>query len=180
VDKSAFGVHQVKFMIQSRPSFSDRSCITQHANRSANFSQIPRGHCHRRLVIDTYFETCRTPIDELNRALKAGQTGNEGGDSAYLGFNMRNSGIDVLGDHVPAVEKATGHVLAGSWVALDQLIRRVEARASYFHHCVLLVSGFGAADDRCIRRKREMDSEKKLSDFDIKEENQKSKNKNHN
>ena len=75
---------------------------------------------------------------------------------------MRDSGIDVLGDQIPAVKEATGHVLAGSRVALDQLIRRVEARASYFHHSMLLVSGFRAADNRCIGREWEMDSEKKI------------------
>ena len=152
MNKSAFGIHQVELVIESRPGFSDRSCITQHANRSANFGKIPRGHCHRWLVIDTHFETGRTPVDELNRALKAGLIGIGGEDTVYLGFNMRDGGIDVLGDQVAAVEKAAGHIFAGPRVALDQLICRVEARASYFHHCMLLVSGFRAANDRCIRR----------------------------
>ena len=165
MNKSALGIHQVELVIESCPGFGDRSCIAQHANRSANFCKIPRGHCHRWLVIDTHFETGGTPVDELNRALKAGLLGNGGEDTANLGFNMCDGGIDVLGDQVAAVEKATSHVLAGSRVALDQLIRRVEARACYFHHCMLLVSGFCAADDRCIGREREMDSELKIENL---------------
>ena len=71
---------------------------------------------------------------------------------------MRNGCVDVLGDQVPAVEQAASHVLAGTRVALDQLICRVEARAGDFHHCMLLVRCLRSAYHWGISSQREMDS----------------------
>ena len=72
---------------------------------------------------------------------------------------MRYGSVDVLGDQIPSVEQAACHVLAGTGVALDQLIRRVEARAGDFHHCMLLVRCLCAAHHGSISCQREVNSE---------------------
>merc|ERR1711997_1000716 len=66
VDKSTFGVHQVKLVIQSSPSFSNSSCVAQHADCSWYLCKISSWYDSWWLIIDTYLETCRAPINKLN------------------------------------------------------------------------------------------------------------------
>ena len=67
----------------------------------------------RRLIADTNFETCRTPVDKLD-----GSLGLQGG----------NSNMDILRDDVAAVEQARCHVFAVTGITLDHLVVGLEAR----------------------------------------------------
>ena len=51
VYESSFGVHQVKFMVQSGPSFGNGRRIAQHADSALNFGQVTPGNDCRWLVI---------------------------------------------------------------------------------------------------------------------------------
>merc|ERR1719270_1554148 len=66
VDKSTFDIHQVKLVIQSCPSFSNSSCVAQHAYSSWHLCKISSWNDSWWLIIDTNLETCRAPINELN------------------------------------------------------------------------------------------------------------------
>ena len=40
VNKSTFGIHQVKLVIQARPGFGNGGGVGQHANSTVDLSQI--------------------------------------------------------------------------------------------------------------------------------------------
>ena len=73
----------------------DRCRIRQHADSTLNFSQITAGYNGRWLIVDADFETCRTPVDELNGS---------------LGFNRGNGCVNILGHHVTSVQQTARHV----------------------------------------------------------------------
>jgi hypothetical protein len=107
MNESTLRVEQVEFVVQSRPSGSDRSSVGQHAQRSGDLGEITTGDERRRLVADTELETGRTPVDELNRS---------------LGLDLGNGRVDILGHNVTSVQQTTSHVLSLSRVTLDHLV----------------------------------------------------------
>jgi hypothetical protein len=107
MNESTLRVEQVEFVVQSRPSGSDRSSVRQHAQRSGDLGEITTGDERRRLVADTELETGRTPVDELNRS---------------LGLDLGNGRVDILGHNVTSVQQTTSHVLSLSRVTLDHLV----------------------------------------------------------
>ena len=84
-------------MVQPGPRFLDGRGVGQHAHCPCRLGQITAGHNSWRLVIDAHFETCGTPVNELDGLLHL-----DGGDGA----------VDVLGYNVPSVQEADSHVLA--------------------------------------------------------------------
>ena len=53
MNEGSLGVHEVKFVVQSGPSFRDGGGITQHTNSTWNFSQISPRNRRRRLIVDS-------------------------------------------------------------------------------------------------------------------------------
>ncbi|KAE9528137.1 hypothetical protein AGLY_012559 [Aphis glycines] len=107
MDESTFGIHQVKLVVQSSPSFSNSCGVGQHANSTLYFGQITTRYHSWRLVIDTNFETSWTPVNKLN---------------GPLGFDGSNGSIDILGDDITTVQHATSHVFAMTWVTFHHLV----------------------------------------------------------
>lgn len=75
-----------------------------------------------------------------------------------LGLDRRNGGVAVLRDDISTVKEAAGHVLALAGVALDHLVRRLEARVSHLRDRILLVVGLVRREDRRVRREGEVDT----------------------
>ena len=69
MNKSSLGIHKIKLMVQTSPSFSNSCSVWQHANCAWHLGQISTGNNSWRLVVDTNFETSRTPIYELDASL---------------------------------------------------------------------------------------------------------------
>jgi len=65
MNKCTLGVHQIKFVIQTSPSFSNGCSVAQHANRPLNFRQVSTRNNRGWLVVDSHFKPCWTPIHEL-------------------------------------------------------------------------------------------------------------------
>merc|ERR1719192_1613452 len=126
MDKSTFGVHQIKLVIQTGPGFSNGSCIGQHTNSTGYFGQVTSGYNGGGLVVDTNFETSRAPINKLNGA---------------FGLDGSNGSVDILGDNIASVEHAAGHVLAVTGIAFDHLVGRFEASIGNFSNGQLLMVG---------------------------------------
>ena len=69
--------------------------------------KISSGHHGGGLVVDADLEASGTPVNELD---------------SPLGLDGSDGSVDILGDDVSTVQHATGHILAVTWVTLDQLI----------------------------------------------------------
>ena len=54
MDESSFGVHQVKFVVESGEGFRDSRRIVQHANGPLDFGQVTTGNYRRGLVVDSH------------------------------------------------------------------------------------------------------------------------------
>ena len=65
MNKGPFGIHQIKFSVESIPSLRNCSCVRKHANCSRHSSLISIGYNGRSLVVYSNFETSWTPIDKL-------------------------------------------------------------------------------------------------------------------
>ena len=53
VYESTFGIHQIEFVIETSPSFSNSRGIRQHTNGSLDFGQITSWNYRRWLIIDS-------------------------------------------------------------------------------------------------------------------------------
>ena len=69
MNKSSLGIHKIKLMVQTSPSFSNSCSVWQHANCAWHLGQISTGNNSWRLVVDTDFETSWTPIYKLDASL---------------------------------------------------------------------------------------------------------------
>merc|ERR1712055_487383 len=143
VNKSSLGVHQVKLVIKPSPCLSNSSCVGQHADSSLHLGQISSRNHSGWLVVDTDLEPSRAPINELNGS---------------LGLNSGNGSVDILGDDITSVEHAAGHVLAMAGVALDHLVRWLEACVGDLGYRQLLVIGLLSRDDWGVGDQGEVDS----------------------
>ena len=91
---------------------------------------------------DNNLESGRTPVDELDGALRL-----DGSDG----------GVHILRDDIAAVQHAAGHVLAVTRVTLHHLVGRLEAGVGDLGHGQLLVVGLLGADNRSVRYQRKVD-----------------------
>uniref|UniRef100_A0A182QQ35 Tubulin alpha chain n=1 Tax=Anopheles farauti TaxID=69004 RepID=A0A182QQ35_9DIPT len=110
--EGTLGVHQIELVVQTSPGLGDGRGVGQHAHGTLHLGQIASRHDGRGLVVDANLETGRTPVDELDRALRL-----DGGDGR----------VNVLRHNISTVQHAAGHVLAVTRVALDHLVGRLEA-----------------------------------------------------
>merc|ERR1712061_806776 len=115
MNKSTFGIHEVKLVIKTSPSLSNGSGIGQHADCTLNLGQITTRNNSWRLVVDTNLETSGTPIHKLDRA---------------LGLDGGNCCVDILGDNITSVQEATSHILSMARITLHHLVGRLEAGIS--------------------------------------------------
>merc|ERR1712002_1120992 len=101
VHERTLGVHQVELMVQPSPGLSDGGGVGEHTDSPLDHGEVPARHHGGWLVVDPNLEPCGAPVNKLDTPL-----GLDGGDG----------GVHILGDHVPAVQHAAGHVLpvAGS------------------------------------------------------------------
>ena len=130
-------------MIKTSPGLGDGGRVAQHAHGTLHLGEISAGHDGRWLVVDAHLEAGRTPVDELNGALRL--------DGGY-------GRVDILRDNVSTVQHAAGHVLAVTRVTLHHLVGRLEAGVRDLRDRQLLVVGFLGADDWRIRHEWEVNS----------------------
>merc|ERR1712123_31734 len=140
--KSPLSIHEIKLVVQPSPSFSNSSCVGEHADSSLDLCKVTPRHYRGRLVVDPNLEPCGTPVNKLD---------------GTLGLDCRYGCIHVLGNNISTVEHAAGHVLATPGVALHHLVSRLKASIGYFCHRQLLMVSLLRTDDRCIGYQREMD-----------------------
>merc|ERR1719322_1658515 len=142
VEKGPLGVHEVELVVKPGPGLGDGGGVREHAHGPADLSKISTGNDGWWLVVNAYLETSRTPVDKLD---------------APLGLDGGNGSVHVLGHHVSSVEKAAGHVLAVTGVALDHLVGWLEAGIGDLRDCELLMVGLLGRDDGCIGDQGEVD-----------------------
>ena len=130
-------------MVKTGPSFGDGGRVAQHADGTLHLGEISAGYNGRWLVVDAHLEASRTPVDELDGALRL-----DGGDS----------GIDVLRDNITTVQHAAGHVLAVTRITLHHLVGRLKAGVGDLSHRQLLVVSLLGRDDRCVGSQGEVDT----------------------
>jgi hypothetical protein len=65
VNESAFGVHEIKFVIQTSPGLGNSGSIGQHANSTRNLGQITTRNDSWGLVIDTDLKENYVKITEM-------------------------------------------------------------------------------------------------------------------
>ena len=143
VHKGTLGVHEIKLVVQTSPSFSNGSGVGQHAHSSLHLGQISTWDRSRGLVVDANLEASGTPVHKLDGA---------------LGLDGSNGSIDVLGHDISTIQHAAGHVLAVARVTLHHLVGRLETGVSDFSHAQLLVVCFLGRNDGGIGHQGEMDS----------------------
>ena len=85
MNKCTLGVHKIKLMIKTSPSFSDSSGVGQHADGTLDLGKIASWYNGWGLVVNTNLETSWTPVNKLDGS---------------LGLDCSNSGVDVLGDNI--------------------------------------------------------------------------------
>ena len=143
MDKSSLGVHQIKLVVKSSPGLSNSCSIGQHADSSLHLCQVSAGDGSRRLIVDSNFEPCGTPIHKLN---------------APLGLNCGNSSVDIFGYHVSSVQHAACHILPMPRITLDHRIGRFKACIGNLSYRQALMISFLSRDNRSIGYQREVDS----------------------
>merc|ERR1719205_58897 len=142
VNKSPLGIHKVKLVVKSGPGLGDGSGVGQHADSTSNLSLVSSWNDGRRLVVDSNLEASWTPVNKLD---------------APLGLDSGDGSVHVLGDNISSIEKAAGHVLAMTRVALHHLVGRLKTGVGDLGNSDLLVICFFSRDDGGIGHKRKVD-----------------------
>jgi len=143
VNEGTLGVHKIELVVDAGEHLSDGSGVGDHATGTHNLGQIATGDDGGRLVVDTAFEACGRPVDELDGALR---------------LDCGNSGVDVLGYYVTTVHHAAGHVLAVARIALNHHAGGLEHGVGDLGDGELLMVGLLGGDDRSVRGEHEMDT----------------------
>merc|ERR1719401_53651 len=104
VDKSAFGIHEIKLMIDAREDLSNRRRVADHAYGTHNFSKVTTWHHGWRLVIDSTFKSRWAPVHELNGALR---------------LDGRNGCVHVLWNDIATIHHTARHIFAVTGIAFD-------------------------------------------------------------
>ena len=74
-----------------------------------NFGEITTGNNSWRLIINTNFKTCWTPINKLNSPTH---------------FNGRDSLVSIPGDNISAIQQSTSHIMSCTRITYNHLIMR--------------------------------------------------------
>jgi len=130
-------------VIDAAQGLGDRRGVGHHADRPLDLGQVPAWDYVRRLVVDSALESRRAPVDELNRPLR---------------LDRRDGGVDVLGDDVPAVHEAAGHVLSVAGIALGHHVGRLEDRVGNLRDGQRFVERLRGRDDGSVRRQHEVNA----------------------
>ena len=85
MNESTLGIHKIKLMAKTSPSFSDRSGVRQHANITPDLGKITAWYNGWRLVVDRNLEIIWTPVNKLD---------------GFPGLDDGNSGTDILGGNI--------------------------------------------------------------------------------
>merc|ERR1719329_28274 len=93
------GVHEVELVVEAGQDLRDGGGVGDHADGTHHLGEVTTRDNGWRLVVDDDLEATRRPVDELDGA---------------LGLDGGNGGVDVLRDHVTAVQQGAGHVLTTS------------------------------------------------------------------
>jgi len=158
MDEGTLGVHQIELMIDSGEDFSDSSGVGDHAHSTHNLGQITTRDDGWRLVVDTTFESCWGPVDELDGS---------------LGLDGSDGGIDILRYDISSVHKAAGHIFTVTRITFDHHTSRLEDGVGEFGNGKLFVVSLFSGDDRSIRCQHKMDTRIRhqvgleLSDIDV-------------
>jgi hypothetical protein len=142
-DLRSLGVHEVKLVGQSRPSFGDGRSVGEHAHSAVNLGKISVGDHLRWLVADTNLEASWAPVNELDGA---------------LGLQSGNGRVDVVRNNITTVQQASSHVLAGAGVTLDHLVVGLEARVRDLLDRVGFVLSLGSRNDGGVGDQGEVDA----------------------
>merc|ERR1719397_1504791 len=95
VDEGTFGVHEIKLMIETGPSFGDGCGVAQHAHSTLYLCEIATGDDCGWLVVDSHLETSWAPVDELD---------------GPLSLDCCDCSVDILWHHISTEQQTTGHV----------------------------------------------------------------------
>merc|ERR1712168_1319652 len=112
MDEGSLGVHEIEFVVETRPCFSDGGSVAQHTQCTLYFSKITTWHNSWWLVVDSNLETSWAPINKLN---------------GTFGLDGCNSSVDILGDDITTVQHTAGHVLAMTRIPFHHLVGWLEA-----------------------------------------------------
>ena len=126
VDECTLGIHEIEFMIKTGPCLGNGCGVGKHTDGTWDLGEVSSRYYCGGLVVDSDFESGRTPVDKLDRALC---------------LDAGNSGVDVLGDNISSeikdlvmfekqqlpIEQTDSHVLSIARITLDHLIARLEA-----------------------------------------------------
>ena len=143
MDKSTFGIHEIKFVIKTSPGLSNGSSVGQHTDSTLDLGQVTSWNNSRWLVVDTNFETSGTPVNELD---------------CTFGLDGSNGSIYILRDNITTEKETASHVLAMSRIAFHHLVSWFKASISDFSYTKLLMVSFLGRDDGSISNKREVDT----------------------
>merc|ERR1719378_1826400 len=91
MDKSTLGIHEIKFVIQTGPSFSNCCGVAQHTHSSLDLGQITTWYDSGWLVVDSDLEASGAPVHKLDGA---------------LGLDGCNGSINILGDNITTEQQA--------------------------------------------------------------------------
>lgn len=95
------------------------------------------------MVADTDFEASRAPVNELN---------------STLGLESGHSLVNVVGNNITAVQQASSHVFAVSWVAFHHLVVGFKARHGDLLNRIGFMLCLGSGDNGSISNQREMNA----------------------
>jgi hypothetical protein len=143
VDEGTLGIHQIKLVVKTSPSFSDGGGVAQHADSTLDLGQVATWNNSWWLVVDSDLETSWTPIDKLD-----GPLGFDGGDGS----------VDILRDNITTVQHAASHVLSMTRITLHHLVSWLKAGVCDFSNRQLLMVGLLSRDYWSISNQREMDT----------------------
>jgi hypothetical protein len=63
VDEGALCVHQIELVVQPAPGLGDCGGVGEHADRALDLRKVAPWDDRRWLVVETYIEARRTPVD---------------------------------------------------------------------------------------------------------------------
>lgn len=108
-----------------------------------NLGEISTRDRHGRLIVDTTFESRRTPVDKLN---------------GTLGLDSSNCHIDLLWNDISTVHETTGHVFTMAGVAFGHHIGWFKHTGGNFSDGKTLMEGLFIRNDGGVTCQHKMDT----------------------
>jgi len=143
MDECSLCVHEIEFVIDSWEYFSNSSGVGDHAACSHYLGEITSWNNSWWLIVNTTFESCWAPVDELD---------------CSLGLDGCNSSIDIFWNDITSVHKAASHIFTVSWIAFSHHGSWLECWVGDFSNWKLFVICFFGRNDWCIWWKHKVNS----------------------